>query len=468
MEERTNNAIEKVENIINAKKHPKSMRVKNREDTAEERKAKQERYMAEKRVELARLRAHKKAEKQKAKAMAERERNRRKAEIKQRKQEENQARERRKAERRNERAQARQRGKDRNKGFGGWLAAVITLSVATLVLASVLTFTFLMPTASDGMLESTYQKSFYDTVKQVNNIDVNLSKILATSDTGAIQKYLVETAINSEIAETDLQQLPLHDESRYYTTKLINQIGDYAKYLNNKLVDGEKLNKEDEQRLKGLYQANRTLKNALAEMTNGMGNDFSFRTVLDGGDGNLIINGFNELENMSVDYPELIYDGPFSDGQDEREIKGVNGEEITSEQAVEEYKKIFKNYGLEKVMANGMTSSEIECYNVQGEKDGETLYAEISKKGGRLIMFTSAGSCRATNVTEESAEQTAKEFLKGIILFCVVSVNVCVLEVGSGDCAECDQGVTTGHFSALVDACCFNLTNGENVDSLSS
>ena len=47
-------------------------------------------------------------------------------------------------------------------------------------------------------------------------------------------------------------------------------------------------------------------------------------------------------------------------------------------------------------------------------------------------------------------------------------VNVCVLEVGLGDCAECDQGVTVGHFNPLVDARCFNLSNGENVDSLSS
>lgn len=47
-------------------------------------------------------------------------------------------------------------------------------------------------------------------------------------------------------------------------------------------------------------------------------------------------------------------------------------------------------------------------------------------------------------------------------------VNVCVLGVGLGDRAECDQGVTVGHFNALMYARCFNLTNGENVDSLSS
>ncbi|MBQ3219944.1 MAG: germination protein YpeB [Clostridia bacterium] len=416
MEENKNNAVEKVENIAQnkKKKHPKTAYVTKNSVQSVDKRAEKERLMAERRIELARIRAHKKAEKEKAKAMAIRDKNRRKAELKLKKQQMIEARQAKKDERRMERERGRQKRKSQNKGFGGWLAAVITLSVATLVLASVLTFTFLMPTVSDGMLENTYQKSFYDTVKQVDNIDLNLSKILATSDTGAMQKYLVDTAINSELAENDLQQLPLQDESKHYTTKLINQIGDYAKYLNNKIVDGEPLTKEDVKGLQNLYQANKTFKNSLLQMVEEMGNDYSFRTVLDGGDGNLIIGGFNDLENLSVDYPELIYDGPFSDGQDNREIKGLSGEEITDATAKEIFSKVFKEYNLENVTNDGSTSGDIECYNVQGEKDGELLYAQISKKGGELIMFSFAGSCNAVNVNEDSAVEKAQEFLSGL------------------------------------------------------
>ena len=68
---------------------------------------------------------------------------------------------------------------------------------------------------------------------------------LATADSGALQRYLVDTAINSELAENSIQQLPLHDESKYYTTKLINQIGDYSKYINNKLIMGEQISASD-------------------------------------------------------------------------------------------------------------------------------------------------------------------------------------------------------------------------------
>ena len=423
-------------------------------------KAEKEKALAEKRVELARIKAHKKAEKQKAKATAIREKNRRKAEVAAKKAQlkaekkarkellknetkkerqkriatEKAAARQEKIEKRRLKAEKRQqalahkrqnkeqkrkykeRRKERNKGVGGYLAAVISLGVATLVLASVLTFTFLMPTASENMLETGYRKSFYDTVEQVGNIDLNLSKAMATTDSGALQRYLVDAAINSELAENDLQQLPLQDESKYYTTKLINQIGDYAKYLNNKIIQGETLTEKDMQGLNQLYRANLTLKDALNKMTGEMSNDYSFSSIINGGDGNLVIHGFNELQNLSVQYPELIYDGPFSDGLNERTIKGLTGAEIDDNTALEQFKKIFSDYQLENVKNMGVADGMIQVYNVQGEKDGDVLFAQISKKGGKLITFSYAGKCSAVKCEQADAIEKGEQFLNGLNL----------------------------------------------------
>ena len=52
-------------------------------------------------------------------------------------------------------------------------AGLVSLGIATLVLASVLTFTLLMPSMNDKLLEANYQKSFYDVAKQVDNIRTN-------------------------------------------------------------------------------------------------------------------------------------------------------------------------------------------------------------------------------------------------------------------------------------------------------
>ena len=405
MEEIKNNAVEKVENAVEDKNQNSTNQesLNQKENSLQQR----EQERADIRVKTAMMKEHRKAEKQKAKATMQREKQRKKAELKERKTQI-------KAERKAEKQRLKAKRKEANKGNGGWLAAVISLGVATLVLSSVLTFTFLMPSASDGMLESSYQKSFYSTVEQVDNIDLNLSKALATKDTGALQKYLVDTAINSELAENELQQLPLEDENKFFTTKVVNQIGDYAKYLNNKLIAGQGLDEQDYTSLRTLYKANLQLKQALQDMMQEMGADFSMRSLLNGGKGNTIIHGFNNLQNLSVEYPELIYDGPFSDGQENREIKGLSGVEITSQQATEIFKAIFNDYNLQNVKAVGQTQTGIECFNVQGESKGEILYAQISKTQGEVIMFSYAGSCMGVNCSDDEAVESAQRFLQSL------------------------------------------------------
>lgn len=456
MEEKKNNAVEKAERILSGKEGENPERAE-RAKTAPK-KSSRAKEREKKRLAAARKKAHRLAEKQKAKAAAIREKNRRKAELKQRKaavkaekerrrdmlknetekqreariteekaakaryreqKAENREKERRrkmqlKAAKAERRDKNRQKRKERNRGTGGWLAAVISLGVCSLVLASVLTFTFLMPTESDNMLETSYRRSFYDTVEQVNNMDLNLSKVLASKDGVAQQTYLVDLAVNSELAENDIQQLPLKDESKYYTTKTINQIGDYAKYLGKKLAEGQELSDEDRQNLTMLYKVNAEIKAALDRMTEGMGPDYSFSALSEGSAGDIVISNFSDLENLSVEYPELIYDGPFSDGQDRIEAKGLGTGTITERQAEEMFIKLFADYSPANVRAEGYTEGVIRCINVYGETDGEQMLAQFSETGGKLIMFSYAGRCESVEYDGDTAAEKALSFLSAM------------------------------------------------------
>ena len=296
----------------------------------------------------------------------------------------------------------------------GWLAAVIALSITSFALLTALTVILVTPNSEGLALESVYRKSFYDTVDQVDNMDSNMSKILATKDEQSIQVYLTDLAINSELCENEIQQLPLQDETKFYTAKLINQIGDFAKYLNKNLIDGKGLTDSDRQTLKTLYGYNLQLKNSLEDMQAQMGGDFSFKEVSSGKRGSAVIKGFSDLQNLSVQYPELIYDGPFSDGLDSREVKGLTGNEITHSEAKDIFTKIFAGYGLEKVTEQGEVNSIIPCYAVSGEKKGEVLYAQFTKTGGKLLMFAYSGDCKSVEFSEDYATEKALEFLSEI------------------------------------------------------
>ena len=345
---------------------------------------------------------HAKAERYKAKAAARREKIRKKAEKK---------------EQREYCKQERQRLKQEQKGKPdgvrrGLVAAVITLAISTAVLSGVLAYGNFYSEVSDSTLETGYRKSFYDTVVQVDNMDLNLSKALASKDERAVQTYLIDLAVNSELAENNLQQLPIEDENKFYTTKIVNQVGDFAKYLNKKLVMGEELSATDYENLKNLYNANLALKNALQSAMRNMGGGYNFSDMGKAFGGNALLDNFNRLQELSVEYPELIYDGPFSDGKDAREIKGISGEKITSSEAEDIFTEYFAEYSPKNVRSAGKSTGAITTFGVQAEIKGETAYAQISETGGKLIMYAYAGSCRAVNYEQYYLTEKALAFLE--------------------------------------------------------
>lgn len=300
------------------------------------------------------------------------------------------------------------------KRKGGLIVALVCTSFLSVVLSGILLFNFLAPESGRNSLESVYRRAFFDSADQIDNIDLNLSKILSTKDKSAIQPYLLDLAVNSELLESDLSGLPIEDQNKFYTTKVINQIGDYAKYLNKKLSRGENLDQKDKENLLALYKANKGVQEFFQEMFYNMKDDFSFSGSLKKGSKNFFTDGLTKLENLSNEYPELIYDGPFSDGLENREVKGLTGANITSSEAVDIFNKIFGGYGLTNVKNDGETSGIIECFNVSGMYEDQLVYAQISKKGGHLIMFEYAGSCNEINYNQEYAIKTAVEFLSSL------------------------------------------------------
>ncbi|MCQ2386946.1 MAG: germination protein YpeB [Clostridia bacterium] len=373
MIDKKNNAVEKVENIANKYK-------------------KQEQKNADSRIKIARLKMQEKELKNQVNDNKQNEKTKKRI----------------KGQIKNE----KQKLKSANgKKKSGLIYAVVSLGIATLVLASVLTFNFLMPSKSDKALESEYRKSFYDTAEQVDNIDLNMSKIIVSKDRSAVQTYLTDLAINSELCERDLQSLPLEDESKFYTTKLINQIGDYAKYLNKKLAYEQDITEQDLALLKQLYKSNLALKDSLQKTISQMDDDFSFISMNKENAENIVLQNFDELQNLSENFPELIYDGPFSDGLNDREIKGLSKNEIDDAKAKENFISIFNEYNLKNVREEGALDSQIECYNFTSEVNGLPLFAEISKRDGKLLMFSYAGSCEKVNYTDEDAVNSALNFI---------------------------------------------------------
>ena len=419
----------------------------------EEKKAEKERIKAEKRVELAKIKAQKKAEKQKIKAQKERELKKKKLEEKARKEELKLKRKERKDAIKHETKTARakrlkeekaekirlkkqkaenkkalkeeklknkqlnkenkakrkyERQKNKKNGVGGWLTAVITLGVTVLALGTLLTLNYLLPDQTDNGLGVNYEKSYYEFGDSIENLDLNLSKLNVAEGEEEQQRLLVEVAIDSELATSDLANLPLDDENKFKLQKFINQVGDFAKSLNNKLIDGKSLTEEEKESLVGLQKITAELKGLIAEL-NGKLNGYDFTAMLNK-NGDIITKGFGEMQNLSIDYPELIYDGAFSDSKINETLR-LEGEEITKSQAEDIFVKIFDYLGEIEVTETEEVNGKYDVYFISGEADGESVFAEISKVGGKLILFSVDNGCEEAVVTTDSAKEKAQMFL---------------------------------------------------------
>ena len=149
-------------------------------------------------------------------------------------------------------AKERRERREKSRGIGGWLAAVISLGCAVLVLGGLLAFTVFTPMDEYLAVSTKEQQSFYDLVGYVDAIDVNLSKLVVSKDDENRQKLLGDVRVQSSLATESISSLSIKDEDKYYTTKFINQVNDFSKYLSEKLIDGEKLSSDDISTLKDM------------------------------------------------------------------------------------------------------------------------------------------------------------------------------------------------------------------------
>ena len=277
----------------------------------------------------------------------------------------------------------------RRKTSAGWVTAVCVLSITTATFGGLLAYNLMMPTPNDRSLENLYDKSFYSAVDRVNNADLNMDKFLVTADDGASVKYLLDVSVDAEIAEENFAQLPLNDEDKLYTAKLVNQVADYSKYLAKKLADGRKLTDEEIQNAKAMSKQLKALKETLNDMHGEPENGYGFKSLKKNG---TLQKGLKEIENQSVEYPSLIYDGPFSDGKDSAKMKGLTGKEISKDDAMARIEKIFSSNGVSNVEYDGEITGRVSAYAFSFDSDFGRAYAQISKNGGHLLMLTSKKS----------------------------------------------------------------------------
>lgn len=269
---------------------------------------------------------------------------------------------------------------------------VIAVVVLSMLLSGVSLVALNMYGVTDyfrNQLENQYQRSFYDLTANMSNLEVKLSKLMVSNSDTQIQKNLNEISRQTESTQINLSELPTTHETIYKTMRFVNQLGDYSNTLANQIAIGESLTEQNYTTIENLYQVNRQLSQELGLMAEKLGNELKLVYSKHGDvQGNPLADSFNNMQDTSIDYPSMIYDGPFSDGMINAELKGLKGEEVSKEEAEQKLNEYFKSFSITEVAFINETGGRLQTYNFNvTTSSGQTYFIQMSKIGGYPVLI---------------------------------------------------------------------------------
>ena len=94
-------------------------------------------------------------------------------------------------------------------------------------------------------VQDSYNKSMYELVNYIQNVDVLISKARITTTNIEVSKTLVDIWKQANLSKDNLAALPLNQNSMGNTSKFLSQVSDYSYSLMQKSISGKSLTEED-------------------------------------------------------------------------------------------------------------------------------------------------------------------------------------------------------------------------------
>lgn len=383
---------------------------------AAEKKAMIEKRAAEKKALIEKRAAAKKALAEKRKAAKE-------AKIRERahaKANRNQAQQRKK-QKKNEDKREKSSKKERSKGYGGWIAAVVTLGVTTLALASTVTVGAIEMRKTSMAAMTAQRGTMYELTGIMEHVDDDLDRVRVSASPVQQSRILTDLLVQTRLAELDLEKLPIEAQSDRNVTEFINRTARECERMLAKLRNGGELSTEDFETLERLYATNHAIRSELDKVMEEMTDDDLMEFMKKGA--GKVTEAIERIEKSTLEENRAALEGMIKKKMGEMKGAGMErtapapekNEEARIEPAKAEAlcQTYFSDYKIEEYQCVGETVTRTyAAYNVQGYDDkGTLLFAEISQKDGALLRFDYYEDCETETYDLQNAERIAEAFL---------------------------------------------------------
>jgi len=263
--------------------------------------------------------------------------------------------------------------------------------------------------AAQARIDAMTQKAFYETCELTEGMSVNFRKLLAAGEPGQTQALLNEARLQAQGAMSNLALLPLGQDTVSATLKFINQAGDFAQALSEKLGQGGSVSPEDYRNLESLSETAAAFSVSLARLLD----RYERGEAVFAADGIAPEDGdLSPLSNPAGEYPVLLYDGPFSDGRTDGEFKTLEGlPEVSREEAQARLTAFVGQNQLSDIRLTGESSIPVPCYEFSLRVGDYALSAGVTRAGGQVLYLLCDSDVTEVNLTQAEAVDAARAFL---------------------------------------------------------
>ena len=250
------------------------------------------------------------------------------------------------------------------------LVGVIGLSVALSMSQSELN-------EKNRIIENGYERSFYLMCDSVHNLENDLAKLSVSSANGESMQIIQDAHTHANGALDGYSGLDVDVGKGVDTFQFFNQVSDWANSYARATAINEGARYKNQ--AYSLYEKAREINDKLKEIATKEDNYQIARST------DFLQNDNVNGENAkSVDYPSLIYDGPFSDGNEVVSSMLANKKTISQKEAEMKAEKLLN---MKNAKVVGIGEGDVKTYEIEGKVNGIQAYCSITNKGGYVYNF---------------------------------------------------------------------------------
>lgn len=297
-----------------------------------------------------------------------------------------------------------------------WVRATSFLTALVLVLGIYAIRNYTQAESYRLQVEHNYQRSLSDLNDYVNNIRASLNKGIYANTPPMISNLANNLWRESAGAKSSMGQLPVSELQLENTYKFLSQVGEYALCLSKKTTNGETMTMQEHEQLIQLSQLSQGLSDHITQMRSQLDDgtlqlnttQAAIQANSKGMEMSSLSDGMTDAEESMVDYPTLIYDGPFSDHIMNRTPKRTQGEAEVGREEARAKAAGFLGVDAGQIVDAGDEDGTMPSY---GFMHGDVSIS-ITKQGGLLCYFINPRYAGEIVMTQEEAVKTAQSYLE--------------------------------------------------------